>query len=596
MVFTPELKSSTIAAATAPAPAPTPAPPVTAPPDDEVYAYLGPQRRWVQVCMTMAFLLAGLSLLRFSLHSAWMWPLLAVLAINVIGAVLSAMSGWNKRGITADGHRRKIADWADHNPVGPSVDVFLPTCGEDLEILRNTYDHVSAMRWNGPLRVMVLDDGERAEVAATAREYGFDYVVRPNRGHMKKAGNLQYAYNHSAGEFIVIFDADFCPRADYLDHLIPYMDDARVGIVQSPQYFTTSVDQGWLERTAGATQELFYRWVQPSRDHYGAPICVGTCAIYRRAALHQAGGFAQIEHSEDVHTGIFLLRAGFRTQYVPIVVSRGLCPSDLAGFLNQQYRWCNGSITLLRSGAAARHPLTLRQRFCFWAGFMYYISTAVNVFTIHVPGIVMAIWYADQVRSYHFVPFMAGAWVYFVLLPRVSKTRWRFEVMRTQMAYSFCHALAITHKLTGRTKGWVATGAVKKSSSLARTISVIGSVTIALNLIIIWAAWIYDVHRYGLQDYWAMGLFSAAYTYLAFPLFVGFLRVLEIWPGSSPEALRLKESERHSAERPGAAKRDDGFRFNSISRTEALAYTLLIGLTTVLATGYFDLMIPWGRI
>lgn len=541
--------------------------------------------------MTCAFLLAGMSLAKFSVHSAWMWPLLIVLSINVIGALLSALSGWNKRQIDEASHRATITEWALQNPVGPSVDVFLPTCGEDLEILRNTYRHVSAMRWTGELRVIVLDDGDRIEVEQEAREFGFDYVVRPNRGHMKKAGNLQYAFTQTDGEFIVIFDADFCPRTDFLEHLIPYTADPTIGIVQSPQYFSTTPSMGWLERTAGATQELFYRWVQPSRDKMGAPICVGTCAVYRRSALKETGGFAQIEHSEDVHTGIFLLRAGYRTQYVPVVVAAGLCPSDLAGFLNQQYRWCNGSITLLRSGVAQRHPLTLRQRFCFWAGFMYYITTAVNVFTIHVPGIVMAVCYGSEVRAYHFVPFMAGAWVYFVLLPRTSKSRWRFEVMRTQMAYSFCHALAIVHKLTGRTKGWVATGAVKKGGSLARTISVIGSVTISVNLIVAWAAWVYDADHYGLRHFWAMGLFLGGYTYLAVPLLIAFLGVLGIVKGGRP---KRSDATPTVADVYDAGAHD--IRTNRITIYEAVAYTILIAFATVVATGYFDLMIPWGRL
>ena len=558
--------------------------PVSPPTDKEVYTYLGPQRRWIQICMTCAFLLAGVSLFKFSLNSAWMWPMLVVLAINVGGAILSALSGWNRRKINAESHRSKITEWVLDNPIGPSVDVFLPTCGEDMSILLNTYRHVSAMNWSGDLRIYVLDDGDRPEVEVAARSFGFDYVVRPNRGHMKKAGNLQYAYTQTRGEFIVIFDADFCPRPDYLEHLMPYTADSGVGIVQSPQYFSTTDAMGWLERTAGATQELFYRWVQPSRDYTGAPICVGTCAVYRRAALDTTGGFAQIEHSEDVHTGIFLLRAGFRTQYVPIVVARGLCPSELAGFLNQQYRWCNGSITLLRSGHAQRHPLSLRQRMCFWAGFMYYITTAVNVFTIHVPGIVMAIWYSSEVRASHFVPFMAGAWVYFVLLPYTSKSKWRFEVMRTQMAYSFCHALAIVHKLTGRTKGWVATGAVGKSSSLARSISIIGSVTIVANLVVCWGAWFYDVHRYGFHNFWAMGLFQAGYTYLALPLLFAFLGVL----GVVKSGPRVKPQEELSGEPTG-----HDVDTNRITTYEALAYTLLIAFVTVLATGYFDLMIPW---
>jgi cellulose synthase (UDP-forming) len=558
---------------------------VSAPPDSDVYAYLGPQRRWIQVCMTVAFLLASMSLLRFSLHTVWSWPLVVVLAVNVVGSLLSAVSGWNRRRISADGHRRTIEEWRVANDVGPSVDVFLPTCGEDMAILRNTYRHVSSLEWSGPVRVLVLDDADRSEVEEAAGEFGFDYTVRPNRGYMKKAGNLQNAYLQTDGELIVIFDADFCPRHDFLQHLVPYMDDPGVGIVQSPQYFSTTPAMGWLERTAGATQELFYRWVQPSRDKQRAPICVGTCAVYRRRALDATGGFAQIEHSEDVHTGIFLTRAGFRTQYVPVVVARGLCPSELAGFLNQQYRWCNGSITLLRSGVAQHHPLSFRQRFCFWAGFMYYISTAVNVFTIHVPGIIMATLYAGEVRAYHFVPFMAGAWVYFVLLPRASKSRWRFEVMRTQMAYSFCHALAIAHKLTGRTKGWVATGAVKKSSSLARTISIIGCLTILANLGVAWPAWAHDVDHYGLRNFWAMGLFLIGYTYLAVPLFIEFLRVLGV----------LRPSKRLGSRDDGPGAHVHDVKTNKIALVEAIAYTVLIGFLTIVATGRFDLIIPWGR-
>ena len=30
-----------------------------------------------------------------------------------------------------------------------SVDVFIMTCGEDLDVLSNTFRHVSALRWRG---------------------------------------------------------------------------------------------------------------------------------------------------------------------------------------------------------------------------------------------------------------------------------------------------------------------------------------------------------------------------------------------------------------------------------------------------------------
>jgi cellulose synthase (UDP-forming) len=503
---------------------------VTPPTDRELTWYLGTQRRWVQLITLGAFLMAATSLVRFVATSVWLYPLLLVLAINVTGVVLSLISGLNRGRDTKKSHFDLIRRWEQHAAPSryPSVDVFLPSAGEDLDVLRNTYTHVSRMEWAGDLQVWVLDDADKASVKELAAEFGFNYRVRSNRGHMKKAGNLQAGFGQSWGEFIVIFDADFSPRADFLRHTIPYMSDEEIAIVQTPQFFDTRSEMTWLERTAGATQELFYRWVQPSRDRAGAAICVGTCAVYRRKALELTGGFAQIEHSEDVHTGMMLMRAGFSVRYVPILVSKGLCPSDLAGFLNQQYRWCNGSITLLRSGQASRRPLSFRQRLAFWSGFMYYISTAVNVFALHVPGMIMAVLFATEVRASNFIPFLAGAWVYLVLMPRISKTRWRFEVMRVQMAYSFSHALAIIHKLTGRTKGWVATGAVGKSSSLARTIATMGSLTIGITLAVSWGALAYDVSMLGWHQFWPMAVFLASYSYVGLPLLRDFLRV--IWP------------------------------------------------------------------
>ncbi len=156
---------------------------------------------------------------------------------------------------------------------------------------------------------------------------------------------------------------------------------------------------------------------------------------------------------------------------------------------------------------------------------MYYISTAINVFVLHVPGMIMVVFLAADVRATNFVPFLAGAWVYTVLMPRISKSRWRYEVMRVQMAYSFSHALAIVHKLTGRTKGWVATGAVGKGSSLARTIARMGITTIGVTLGVSWGWLVYDVTIYGWHQFWPMAIFLLGYSWVGIPLLVDFIKV-----------------------------------------------------------------------
>lgn len=69
--------------------------------------------------------------------------------------------------------------------------------------------------------VHVLDDGASLAVKKLAFQYGFNYIARPNRPHMKKAGNLRYAFAHTTSDYYMVLDADFCPRSDFLWEIIP---------------------------------------------------------------------------------------------------------------------------------------------------------------------------------------------------------------------------------------------------------------------------------------------------------------------------------------------------------------------------------------
>jgi cellulose synthase/poly-beta-1,6-N-acetylglucosamine synthase-like glycosyltransferase len=312
----------------------------TPPSDREKYLYLGRQHRWLLAAQAVSFLLIAYSIFRFSVSSPWLILFLIPTSLYGVTLGVSLLSSTRGKRIHLLDHEHRVALWGPD--VYPTVDVFLPTAGEALDVLANTYRHVDALHWPARVTVWVLDDANRPEVAALAAAYEFEYRVRPNRGYLKKAGNLRYGYDQSEGDIIAIFDADFAPRADYLHELVPYFDDPTVGIVQSPQYFDAVKGMPWLQRCAGATQELFYRFIQPARDRAGAAICVGTCALYRRAALEQSGGFAQIGHSEDVHTGVNLMRVGYRVQYVPSCSPRACARTR-----------CSGSSTSSTGGAPA---------------------------------------------------------------------------------------------------------------------------------------------------------------------------------------------------------------------------------------------------
>ncbi len=488
------------------------------PSDVEKYWYMGRQHRWLLGAQATALTLVVVSTTRFALSRPALLVFLPLIVLYVVSCIVSLLSSSRGKRTSMDDHEHRLLTYAPD--AWPSVDVFLPTAGEPIDVLANTYKYVAALDWPGRVVAHVLDDADRAEVRELAAAYGFPYHVRPNRGHLKKAGNLKYGYDHSDGDLIAIFDADFVPRKDYLHELVPYFVDEATGIVQSPQYFDAVKGMKWLQRTAGATQELFYRWIQPSRDRSGAAICVGTCAIYRRKALEAAGGFAQIGHSEDVHTGVKLLKAGYGLRYVPILVSKGLCPDTLLGFLNQQYRWCTGSMSLLADKSFHKNPIfTVRQRLSFWSGFLYYISTGVNIFAAPLPGLTM-LWIFPQYISPHNTAWLLGAvLLWYFVLPTVMRGHWRLDVLRVQQLYSFAHAVAIMHVLTGRTKEWVATGSANtRTTPLAVTITRVMRITTAVTQTAVWSGLVVATLRYGIDHTWAMVGFGLLSAYVQVPL------------------------------------------------------------------------------
>ena len=277
----------------------------TGPTDEEKLRYISTNRVPLYIFGVVSFLTLSAGMWLFAVcASIFAWYGIFVGFLNVY-LIISYLVGIVGRDWDYEAHQLHVEQHPITDETAPTVDVYLPCCSEPIEILENTYKHIIKLDWpSEKLRVYVLDDGNQDAVRTLAQSYGFDYIVREDRPRLRKAGNLRWAFSRTKGDFFAIFDADFCPRPDFLRELVvEHMADEKTAIVQSPQFFRVTDDQTWVERGAGATQELFYRVVQVNRNKWGASICVGSNAVYRRAALEEVGGTAEIGFSEDVHTG-----------------------------------------------------------------------------------------------------------------------------------------------------------------------------------------------------------------------------------------------------------------------------------------------------
>ncbi len=414
---------------------------------------------YLTIALTIAFFSAFTSQVLFE-YSSRIWVFGIFTLFSLLAYLMSAPLAFVGRGFDFAAHEQLVSTWQPQ-PY-PDVDIYLPVCGEPIEVLGNSWAAVAELvrAYQGWAYPYVLDDAADSRAEALATELGFGYVVRPNQGEYKKSGNLRHAFANTRSEFFVVFDADFAPRHDFLAETLPYFQDSRIAIVQTPQFFRTDRRQTWVESAAGAIQELFYRAIQVGRDRLKASICVGTCAVYRRSALEPQGGTTLIPYAEDVHTGLDVRRAGWNLRYVPVVLATGMCPAGLNAFFRQQYRWCTGSTSTILTSRLWSVPMTRRARMTYVSGFCYYVVTAMSVFVVPLIPITLLAF-----RPWSITPLNSGLMVVSMLASMTVLPLWHessYDLRKTlplSLVRSWAHALAIWDYLRGRTMTWEATGA-----------------------------------------------------------------------------------------------------------------------------------------
>lgn len=360
----------------------------------------------------------------------------------------------------------------------PSVDIYYPICGEDPAVIKNALGYIieAAIAYGDKARVFMLDDskdgsGKRifSELEGRLSDRRYTYLRRENPGQDKKSGNLRNAFSQTNGEFIAIFDADFCPSKDFLFETVAWMKcDDNISIVQTPQFFRVEDHETWVGKGASFVQELFYRLINVNRDTYNGAICVGTNALYRRRDLDPFGGTALVPYSEDVRTGFNCLKLGRRIKYLPINLAKGLCPENLPGFFLQQHRWALGSISLFFSKEFWKTKLTWGQRNCFMSGMFYYMATGISLIATFIPVLMLLTFKPDLIHWYNLL-FAVPSLIFGTFYQAIwSKAKWGFYAMKSRNVSYHAHLFALVEYLTNSVTPWQPTGNVTKTKLYSR--------------------------------------------------------------------------------------------------------------------------------
>ena len=316
--------------------------------------------------------------------------------------------------------------WADilwnkryHRPEGPllekknfSVDIFIPVCGESLEIIRETMAAAVSIIYDRK-KIFVLDDGDDDNVRQLSEKFNVRYIRRPVHDD-RKAGNLNYALKRSSGDLILIIDADHVARPEIISRIIGYFTLEKIAFVQTNQHFKLPPGDPWSN-----ADEVFYNVMQPGKDYDNAAISCGSGVMYRRTALESIGGFCTWNLVEDLTSSMLLHSRGWRSVFHNQGYTRGTAPREVISHARQRRQWAVDSLRLFYwDNPFFKKGLTFYQRLQYFQFGYHYL-----VFGIFLP-----------------IFFMLPIWALFTHNFMLETPLWRYILVR--LPYFVCYMLA----------------------------------------------------------------------------------------------------------------------------------------------------------
>jgi cellulose synthase/poly-beta-1,6-N-acetylglucosamine synthase-like glycosyltransferase len=234
----------------------------------------------------------------------------------------------------------------------PVVTTQLPVFNE-ANVIERLILSVCAMEYPaGRHEIQILDDSiDGSETIAAAlvekmRAEGHD-IKLIHRTHRKdyKAGALNEGMDKARGEFLAIFDADFVPPKDYLLRTVPFLCmDEGYGLVQARWGHLNSQESSLtLAQSIGIDGHFV---IEQSARSWGSLFMNfnGTAGVWRKSAIHSAGGWEGDTLTEDMDLSYRAQLKGWRMKFAYDVVVPAELPADINAFKSQQFRWAKGSI------------------------------------------------------------------------------------------------------------------------------------------------------------------------------------------------------------------------------------------------------------
>jgi len=232
----------------------------------------------------------------------------------------------------------------------PHVLIQLPTFNEGAIVTR-VLAAAAALDWpKDKLHIQLLDDstdatttiGREAVAALAARGFDAELIHREDRAGFK-AGALQFGIEKAPHPFVAILDVDYVPAPDFLSQCMKaLLAEEKLAFAQARFDFLNG-EENWLTRAQVLMLDTHLAIEQATRSWSGQVLPFnGTCGVWRRAAIIDAGGWQGDTLAEDMDLSYRAHLRGWHAGFLLNVPVMGELPTTVAAWTLQQKRWSKG--------------------------------------------------------------------------------------------------------------------------------------------------------------------------------------------------------------------------------------------------------------
>ena len=229
----------------------------------------------------------------------------------------------------------------------PSIDIFVSIHNEE-KVIAATIENLLSLNYPNYLIYLVNDHSTDSTKEILDKYFSrfpekIKLIHRLDKISYGKAAALNYAFSHSKGEIITVFDADAKVESDFLLKMVPYLDDESIAAVQSQKRVSNS-NVNYLTKL----QENEYcldNYFQCGRDSIEGNVELrGNGQMIKRTALEKIGLFDEEALTEDLELATRLIVNGLQIRFCPEAITYEQAPMNFRSLFLQRLRWTEGSL------------------------------------------------------------------------------------------------------------------------------------------------------------------------------------------------------------------------------------------------------------